>query len=247
MKKIIIGFAGKAGVGKDTAASICNYIFSVGITRAKYDEWYQHRSKYDYSVNGKIFHFGDTLKDVLSAMYNIDRCMFDDRKHKDELYYDIKDKRFVTPKQVGLKHMIIDNNKLLFNNFNDLIVNALSIGFTPVFKLRTLMQYFATDICRKQLYSNIWIDATMGKARSKLAFSDYALIADCRFQDEVDAIKRSSCKTLTVNIVRPRGQQVEEHVSEIQKLECDYTIDNDSTLLSYFYKIQQLIQDIVLQ
>ena len=47
MKNYIIGIAGQKNSGKDTLASMINYIFSAGVTRANYSDWITKRITYD--------------------------------------------------------------------------------------------------------------------------------------------------------------------------------------------------------
>ena len=71
MKKFIIGIAGAKNSGKDTVASMINYIFAVGVTRASYAEYLIKRTSIDNTYKDRIVHFADGLKDILSNLYNI--------------------------------------------------------------------------------------------------------------------------------------------------------------------------------
>lgn len=51
---------------------------------------------------------------------------------------------------------------------------------------REVMQYIGTDVFRK-LQKNVWADATIYKIQQEKY--DFALIADCRFPNEVQAVK----------------------------------------------------------
>lgn len=53
---------------------------------------------------------------------------------------------------------------------------------------REVMQFVGTDIFRK-MQNNVWADATILKIQSEKP--DLALVADCRFPNEVDTIKRA--------------------------------------------------------
>ena len=53
---------------------------------------------------------------------------------------------------------------------------------------REVMLYVGTDVFRK-IQTNVWSDATMRLIKSEN--SDLALIADCRFPNEVDVVKKA--------------------------------------------------------
>lgn len=55
---------------------------------------------------------------------------------------------------------------------------------------REVMQYVGTDIFRK-LQKNVWADATINKIEKEKTKYNLALIADCRFPNEVDAVKNA--------------------------------------------------------
>jgi hypothetical protein len=58
---------------------------------------------------------------------------------------------------------------------------------------RELMEYFGTDVCRA-MYNNVWVEATM--KRIKLEAPALAIIGDCRFPNEVEAIRQAGGKVI---------------------------------------------------
>lgn len=61
---------------------------------------------------------------------------------------------------------------------------------------REVMQMVGTDMFRK-LQHNVWADATITKIRKENL--DLALIADCRFPNEVDAVKKAGGIVIKLN------------------------------------------------
>lgn len=61
---------------------------------------------------------------------------------------------------------------------------------------REVMQFVGTDIFRK-LQNNVWADATINKIQKEKA--DLALIADCRFPNEVNVIKKAGGIVIKLN------------------------------------------------
>ena len=73
MKNYVIGIAGQKHSGKDTVASMINYIFAIGISRVSYSDYLIRKASIEYTYKDRIVHFADGLKDVLSIIYNIPR------------------------------------------------------------------------------------------------------------------------------------------------------------------------------
>lgn len=73
---------------------------------------------------------------------------------------------------------------------------------------REVMQYIGTDIFRK-IQKNVWADATINKIKKECY--DVALIADCRFPNEVEVIK--SAGGIVIKLMRDIYHS--DHDSEI--------------------------------
>jgi len=72
---------------------------------------------------------------------------------------------------------------------------------------REFMQFFGTDIMRK-IYDNVWTNACINKITKE--GSDLAIIADVRFPNEVEAIKKAGGKVLRLE----RNVHEDDHDSE---------------------------------
>ncbi len=247
MKNFIIGIAGRKNSGKDTIASMINYIFTVGITKASYSDWVIKKTSIDNTNSDRIVHFADGLKNILSIIYNIPREFFDDRVYKDNKYFNITSGSFTDIKNVNGRiagHNIIDID---FLNKHPLSSAISSDGITQVYiKLRTLMQYFGTNICRKQLADDIWIRQTMNKVINIAESRRLCLIPDVRFENEASAIR---CNTPylyggVIKINRDNYEK-EEHCSESLFVNSDFNIDNNGTMLQLFFKVLNICQKII--
>ena len=87
---------------------------------------------------------------------------------------------------------------------------------------REFMQHFGTDICRK-IHPDIWTDHTIKTIRTEEPL--IAVISDCRFQNEVDAVQRAGGKVIHLT----RGIDNDSHSSEAESEQIenyDATIDN---------------------
>ena len=72
----------------------------------------------------------------------------------------------------------------------------LKMDITP----RWILQYWGTDVLRKNFHDDIWIASLENKLRN---IKDDVVITDCRFANEVDAIKHAGGVSMRVS----RGEQ----------------------------------------
>lgn len=252
MNKTIYVFAGKANAGKDTAASMACYIAKVGTTRANYKDWegfYKPEVvKDDSPIKPYIFHFADSLKDSLSIIFGIDRKLLDNREYKDNKYYCMSTNSFINKNAVDKRYFrVVDINDFYEKDLNDIINDTLPTGQVPIFTLRTLMQYFGTDLCRKRLFNTVWIRSTLSAISSKLdmaVINKFVAIADCRFDEEIRAVRRLSVHSKIIYIDRRNKQKEFNHSSNGQILEpIDNVIKNDGTLMKLFFTILQIMTE----
>lgn len=67
----------------------------------------------------------------------------------------------------------------------------LGMAITP----RWVLQYWGTEVCRKAFHDDIWIASLENKLRS---IQDHVVISDCRFPNEIQAIKRAGGQVIRV-------------------------------------------------
>ena len=252
MKNFVIGIAGKVNSEKDTIASIVNYIFAVGHHKANYQEWITKRKSFDNINKDRIIHFADSLKDALSIIYNIARKYFDDREYKDNMWYCINTEKFFTNKEVENNKNVIkvvnitdNDNKLSFiiENFQDKFI---------CIRLRQLMQLFGDNICRNNLDKNIWIKSAICKIINKAESRRVCIIPDVRYKNESNAIRyinNNSLYGVVIKVNRNIELNVftDLHKSEQLDIEYDYIIENNDKLFNLFYKVLNIIKEIILK
>ena len=242
--KAIIGIAGTKGSGKDTVASMINYITTVGVNKADYRDYIMNNLSIKERYKHRIIHFADSVKKVLSEIYNIDLEYFYDEEYKDNKLYCFNERRFLNERDVTSKYRIIHVDNLLFNSLGEVISKTIPT-VKCIIKLRTLMQYFATDICRKYLGDNIWVDSTIIKAKYIVDTDNICIIPDVRFKNEANAINCSSTGVI-VRIVRDTVEDDNsKHISEQIDFVTDYYINNNGSKMQLFYKVLNVIQDII--
>lgn len=110
---------------------------------------------------------------------------------------------------------------------------------------REVMQFYATDLMRNQLSkrfetisTNLWVKCVEKKIIKLLNKDVIVIIADLRFMNEYEMIKKYNGITLRIN--RNNTEIYDKHQSEIEldNVEFDYNISNNST-------IEDLIKNVI--
>ena len=141
--------------------------------------------------------------------------------------------------------------------------NRLSMVITP----RWVLQNWGTEVCRNGFHDDIWIASLENKLRNS---TDDVVISDCRFPNEIQAIKQAG--GIVVRVVRgpepewydaavscnrgPNGnstwalsgrklEQLGVHASETAWVgtQFDVVLDNNSTLDDLYQQVKRLVQD----
>lgn len=232
-KVTIVGIKGFKGSGKDTVASMISYILHDGIMKATYDKWLFFHKNGFVENNEIIIHFADKLKDDISEFCGIDRKLLDKQEIKENYYYNFKT-GIVSTNIKDADYVI--NNALEFDNLSTLLLLNTNVSI----KIRTLLQYYGTNVIRNHFWDNAFVHYTINKAfdiRNKLG---QCIIADARFDNECNVIKVCGGKIIRVD----RRVNNDNHESEQIKIcDDDYVIDNTGTLVGLFYKVLKFVTD----
>lgn len=231
---LLIGVGGLRNSGKDTVTNIIDYIFRNGITRANYKRWIINGINNTVYKNQTIG-FADGIKDILSRLFGIKRKCFDDRVFKDEIYYHLSKRQFISNEAVEKEHVCIIHSQMInttlgLNNY---------IDGNYCIKLRTLMQWFGTEIGRYQIYDEVWIDDTIRRANEIRNRHNYCFISDVRFGNESEVIHKA--RGIVIKIERPNLVQ-DDHPSEELNFEYDFVINNDGSLMTLFYRVLEFVK-----
>lgn len=132
---------------------------------------------------------------------------------------------------------------------------------------RYILQQWGTEVCRKNFHDDIWIASLENKLRNS---KDDVVISDCRFPNEIRAIKAAG--GMVVRVVRgpepewydaavsvnrgPNGnstwalsgrklEQLGVHASETSWVgtKFDVVLDNNGTLDDLYQQVKRLVQD----
>lgn len=129
---------------------------------------------------------------------------------------------------------------------------------------RYVLQYWGTEVCRNGFHPDIWVASVENKLRHT---TDNIVITDCRFANEVNAIKNAGGITCRVSrgekpiwyqdaetlnkgssqmgwaIAKAKLKEFNIHASEYSSVGLDYDhyIDNDGTIDDLHKKIKLII------
>lgn len=230
----LIGIGGIAYSGKDTVVAMIDFILNAENPTFKGYAYYMN-NVYNKEECYNIISFAGDIKNILSQLYNIPRNYFDNGEMKDNGYY-LFDKAKVVSVEDLPKHYHVypantfDMSLAIFINYHE--------GEAAI-KLRTLMQYFGTNVMREKMGNTIWIDACIRRAKQMMYCGQNVIISDVRFTNEAKAIKKAGGVLIKVR----RNPKIEvNHPSEKVNFHADIEIDNVGTLEDLFNKIKKVIK-----
>lgn len=245
MNNIVIGIGGQKHSGKDTFASMILYINAVGPAAAKYNSWYEFYQNPNFSCRIMTTHFADSLKDACSTMFQINRPIFDNLEYKDNKYYSFRDNKFLDEREITVDQQRLSSTDLLdFNNFAKRIANNPD---APLIKIRNLMTVFA-DSMKYVFGEDVFVNSTIRKINDIIKNFGFCVVPDVRFVNECIALQQTddSWQGYVIKIIRPSEVEVENlHNSEICNFNPNYTIINDGSLFSLFYKAIEVYNRII--
>lgn len=191
--------------------------------------------------NVKLYSFADLLKQAvcISIMgLSYEQCYGTDEQKNSITQYKWEDMPgVITPDDI--KYMEHDNKVLAEYNIKDLRLLYHEPGYMTA---REVMQFVGTGVFRK-MYSNIWADACI--RHIKADSSAHAIICDCRFPNEVEAIQRVGGKV--IKLTRDVFQGEDQHASEVALDKENYDWNNfdaiiDNQDMSIEYQNKALIE-----
>jgi hypothetical protein len=129
----------------------------------------------------------------------------------------------------------------------------------PTLTPRWVLQYWGTEVCRRSFHDDIWIASLENKIRNS---KDNVVISDCRFPNEIAAIKRAGGKIFWVqrgqlptwyhlavdanqgsNIAINELKQLGIHSSEWAWIGTDFdaVIDNNGLISQLYMNLENLV------
>ena len=235
---MIIGLSGKMQSGKNTVASIIQYLI--------YQDKTEHPSLSLNSFLNNTFigdsysgfiqkSFATKLKQIVSILIGI--------PVEDLEKQEVKDSRLPE-----CWHKFDDNNH-----------------YVEPDNVRELLQILGTDLLRNQLHQNVFVNALFADYTSKkysVGIDKYGhqtivdkypnwIITDCRFKNELQAIKDSGGITIRVNRLNSTNQNGHTYINKkdrthpselaLDNAEFDYVIDNNGTIEELVIKVKEIL------
>lgn len=223
MNTNLIGISGKIGCGKDTVATIIQYltlekeVFSLTnkniLADMSYNGYVASKSRY------KVKKFAGKLKDIASILTGIPVEKFEDQEFKKE--------------DLGIEWAYAYPGE--YYDDGEPVMVRMSV--------RQLLQKLGTEAMRNGLHNNVWVNALFADYKPiKLSQDDpsYWLVTDTRFPNEADAITERG--GILLRIERP-GTSTGDHPSEtaLDDYPFEHVIMNDGDLNDLINKVRDFL------
>jgi hypothetical protein len=223
MNTNLIGISGKIGCGKDTVATIIQYltlekeVFSLTnkniLADMSYNGYVASKSRY------KVKKFAGKLKDIASILTGVPVEKFEDQEFKKE--------------DLGVEWAYAYPGA--YYDDGEPVMVRMSV--------RQLLQKLGTEAMRNGLHNNVWVNALFADYKPiKLSQDDpsYWLVTDTRFPNEADAITERG--GILLRIERP-GTSTGDHPSEtaLDDYPFEHVIMNDGDLNDLINKVRDFL------
>lgn len=238
----IIGISGRINSGKDLTGTIIQYlVWRTYYTNKefppiseKHFEAFRHSLVPDRS-DWKLVKYADKLKDILCILLGCTREQLEDRDFKENLLgeewtkYSIAN-GFWSHSDGNPSHKMMDSIQCDKETYEAEKRTNWQTAYMTKYTPRVLLQYIGTDLFRKFIHENVWVNATMIEYKSPLEIKTIKdnlksgediiynfdnnstdlpnwIITDVRFPNEADAIKQRK----GINIRIERKLDYEKH------------------------------------
>ena len=254
---MLIAISGRKQSGKDLVGKIIQYLTGESTVYP-----FDLNIDYSHKSNWEVKKFADKLKDIICILINCTRDELENESFKskelgEEWWY------WYMKLDGGYSPIILDyltTTKKELKNYEGLEL----IKPTP----RFLMQYVGTDLLRNQLHPEIWVNSLMSEYKkyketkpfinSTLKDENYPnwIITDCRFSNELEAVKKRGGITIRVN--RPCNicggsgyhkmscpvSKSGEHYSEIalDSAAFDFVINNNKDIEHLINEVKKILK-----
>lgn len=182
---MIIGISGKMQTGKDTVAKIIQSITNGDredkIAEIVLNNWIGSES------NWKIVKFADKLKDIVCLLTGCTREELEDNDFKNKnlpicwIRYGYADGFSHVYPRNGEKQTIMNNKQCDKERYEE----ELKINWQTTYKshptYREVLQYIGTDLFRKKLHEDTWVNATMADYKSTNKIVGDAIIINNKY------------------------------------------------------------------
>ncbi len=216
--------------GKDTIGRIIQYLTSDYVNKCDFETYLTYIIDFP---EWKIKKFAGKLKEIVSILTGI--------PVRDLEKQEVKDSRLPE-----CWHKFDDNNH-----------------YVEPDNVRELLQTLGTDLLRNQLHPNVFVNALFADYKHKLTGKYYNdqkgeilelpnwIITDCRFKNELQAIKDRNGITIRVNRLNSTNQDGHTYINKkdrthpsetaLDDATFDYIIDNNGTIEELVIKVKEIL------
>lgn len=266
----LIALSGKIGVGKNTVASIIQYLIwknrveSGTIPFQNYNLKDFDKFDFGYQMSGwKQVSFANKLKDIVCLLIGCTRKQLEDREFKEK---ELGEEWWIISKpEIGMFIPYSEDSWAAHGDFEHNLIRL-----TP----RLLLQLLGTECGRQIIHPNVWVNALMSKYEASVPYLAFKrlmgditrkdkefpswIITDMRFPNEYEAVKQRGGITIRVNrynstcvcvddssldCLTPcsRKPQHESEVALDHVTDWDYVIDNSGTIEELVEKVRTIL------
>lgn len=209
--KYLVTIQGNDSSGKDTVAKMLDYIFEVGMIKAKFVNWCKIVNIYD-----KIIHLDDQLKNIISILYNLDKKILYEDKYLYKYWWIYGTSKFVDNIDVEFCRINLESGAL-----SEELHNIRKNKEIPVIKLNNFLKYYY--IKYKRLYDDeYWVNYIMPKIKDILSENNHCIIPDIKYTSDLTLLNKK-CKCIQNGTIKLYNIYVGMH-EEYNTKEDDYKV-----------------------
>lgn len=252
---VVICITGYKGSGKTLVAKMLSYMISVNNTRKGFRDFaaFIEDKHLAIQLSRTIINFGDFVKHSINNLIGVPVDVMNDTYLKEDVAVRIIDGMLmsVSGELSGEfeKYEVVNDSNVIYE-LDDLAKH----GFVPIcpdtkklvaIRIRTLMQYHG-DTMKKCYGKRVFAKRGRIKIKNIVTKYGYAIVGDCRYQEEIDACRDITPKMYVINVNRDAAKPIgkPEHSSEENNLKSTHVIDNNGSLLLLYYKVEELLHKI---
>lgn len=262
---MIISISGKIASGKDTVGAIIQYLTDkkrAGYVNPDSEEDFRAycKSIFKGKSTWQIKKFADSLKDIICILTGCTREQLEDINFKNSK---LSDEWIRYSYAIGHTVSNTGERTMLSKQCSKEVYEyERGVNWQTAYKAhvtyRELLQYFGTDLLRKQLHEDVWVNALFSGYKpidrrteqdpddSNINYPNW-IITDMRFPNEIEAVKSKGGITIRVNRLNPQMQSFEQanHPSEtaLDDAKFDWTIDNNGTIDDLIFIVKTMLID----
>ncbi|HMT68765.1 MAG TPA: hypothetical protein PKD16_01315 [Saprospiraceae bacterium] len=275
----LIALSGKIGSGKNTVGSIIQYLVwkdrveSGRISFSNYSLKDFDKFDFGYQMSGwKQVSFASKLKDIVCLLIGCTREELENQEFKNkELGEEWVRYGYANGFYYTGESPIMINEACNKEKYEEELKTNHQTAYKESYTPRKLLQFIGTELFRKQLHHDIWVNALMSDYKGSPYRENWRndtglyenrypnwIIADMRFPNELEAVKKRNGITIRVNrysstcvcvddssldCLTPcsRKPQHESEVALDHVTDWDYVIDNSGTIEELVEKVRTIL------